>query len=140
MAPFEALHERKSRSPIGWYKVGEVELLGLDLVHQVMEKVKLIQERLKTTQSHQKSYSGIRDLEFQVEDCVFLNVSPMKGFGFRAPSFHVSMLKKCVGDPSLIVPVDTIIIKDILAYEDILVATLDRQVHKLRTKEVASVK
>ncbi|XP_059282047.1 uncharacterized protein LOC132035912 [Lycium ferocissimum] len=56
------------------------------------------------------------------------------------PVFHVSMLRKCVRDPSLIVPADTITVKDGLTYEEIPVAILDRQVRKLRTKEVASVK
>ncbi|WMV50533.1 hypothetical protein MTR67_043918 [Solanum verrucosum] len=54
--------------------------------------------------------------------------------------FHVSMLKKCMGDPSLIIPTEDIGIKDSLSYEEIRVQILDRQVHKLSTKEVASVK
>ncbi|WMV46965.1 hypothetical protein MTR67_040350 [Solanum verrucosum] len=56
------------------------------------------------------------------------------------PIFHVSMLKKCMGDPSLIIPTENIRIKDSLFYEEIPVQILDRQVHKLRTKEVASIK
>ncbi|XP_070022961.1 uncharacterized protein [Nicotiana sylvestris] len=46
-----------------------------------MEKVKIIKERLKTAQSHQKSYLDVyrRDLEFKEYDWVFLKVSPMKG-------------------------------------------------------------
>ena len=54
--------------------------------------------------------------------------------------FHISMLKKCVGDPSLIIPTEDIGIKDSLSYEEIPVQILDHQVRKLRTKEVASVK
>ncbi|WMV55017.1 hypothetical protein MTR67_048402, partial [Solanum verrucosum] len=50
------------------------------------------------------------------------------------------MLKKCMGDPSLIIPTEDIGIKDSLSYEEIPVQILDRQVRKLRTKEVASVK
>ncbi|KAK4731177.1 hypothetical protein R3W88_024165 [Solanum pinnatisectum] len=56
------------------------------------------------------------------------------------PVFHISMLKKCMGDPSLIIPTEDIEIKDSLSYEEIHVQILDRQVHKLRTKEVALVK
>ncbi|WMV54172.1 hypothetical protein MTR67_047557 [Solanum verrucosum] len=55
------------------------------------------------------------------------------------PVFHISMLKKCMGDPSLIIPTENIKIKDSLSYED-HVQILDRQVRKLRTKEVASIK
>ncbi|WMV37939.1 hypothetical protein MTR67_031324 [Solanum verrucosum] len=54
--------------------------------------------------------------------------------------FHISMLKKCMIDPSLIIPTKDIEIKDSLSYEEIQVQILDRQVRKLRTKEVASVK
>ncbi|WMV18737.1 hypothetical protein MTR67_012122 [Solanum verrucosum] len=56
------------------------------------------------------------------------------------PVFHISMLKKVMGDPSLIIPTEDIGIKDSLSFEDIPVQILDRQVHKLRIKEVASVK
>ncbi|WMV42089.1 hypothetical protein MTR67_035474 [Solanum verrucosum] len=54
--------------------------------------------------------------------------------------FHISMLKKCMGDPSLIIPTEDIGINDSLSYEEIPVQILDRQVRKLRTKELASVK
>ncbi|WMV57942.1 hypothetical protein MTR67_051327 [Solanum verrucosum] len=50
--------------------------------------------------------------------------------------FHVSMLKKCMGDPSLIIPTEDIGIKDNLSYEETPIQILDRQVCKLRTKEV----
>ncbi|XP_016433286.1 uncharacterized protein LOC107759789 [Nicotiana tabacum] len=178
MAPYKTLYGRKCRSPIGWFEVGEAELLGLDLVYQTMEKVNLIQRHLKTAQSRQKSYSDVRhrDLEFQVDDWVFLKVSPMKGvmrFGKKGklsphyielykimrrigqvtyelelpqelaavhPVFHVSMLKKFTGDPSLVVPIEIIRVKDSLSYEEIPMAILDRQIRKLRTKEIASVK
>ncbi|XP_070010128.1 uncharacterized protein [Nicotiana sylvestris] len=56
------------------------------------------------------------------------------------PAFHVSMLKKVVGDPSTIVLVETIEINEELSYEEVLVAILDKQVRKLRNKEIASVK
>ncbi|WMV09524.1 hypothetical protein MTR67_002909 [Solanum verrucosum] len=54
--------------------------------------------------------------------------------------FHISMLKKCMGDPSLIRPTEDIGIKYSLPYGEIPIQILDRQVRKLRTKEVASVK
>ncbi|XP_075099351.1 uncharacterized protein LOC142176166 [Nicotiana tabacum] len=146
MAHCEALYGQRCRLPIGWFEVGEAELLGPDLVYHAMEKVNLIQRHLKMAQSRQKSYSDVRrrDLEFQVNDWMFLKVSPMKGvmrFGkkgklspryigpFRIlrrirqvayelelpqelvvvhPVFHVSMLKKFMGDPSFMVPTEII--------------------------------
>ncbi|WMV29184.1 hypothetical protein MTR67_022569 [Solanum verrucosum] len=54
--------------------------------------------------------------------------------------FHISMLKKCICDPSLILPIESIRIKDNLSYEEVPVQILDRQVRRLRTKDVASVK
>ncbi|WMV08148.1 hypothetical protein MTR67_001533 [Solanum verrucosum] len=50
------------------------------------------------------------------------------------------MLKKCMGDPSLIISTEDIGIKENLSYEEIHVHIFDRQVRKLRTKEVASIK
>ena len=56
MTPYEALYGRKCRSLIYWDDVGERKLLGPDFVQVTTEKIRLIQERLKTTQSRQKSY------------------------------------------------------------------------------------
>jgi len=47
MAPYEALYGSRYRSLIGWFEVGEFGLIGPELVHQAMDKVKVIQERLK---------------------------------------------------------------------------------------------
>ena len=56
----EALHGKRCRFPIGWFEVREAGLIGSDLVYQAMEKMKVIQERLETMQSHQKSYIDFR--------------------------------------------------------------------------------
>ncbi|XP_059306889.1 uncharacterized protein LOC132058381 [Lycium ferocissimum] len=56
------------------------------------------------------------------------------------PVFHVSMLRKCIGDPSRVFPVDDIQITEELSYEEQPIAILDRQVKRLRNKDMASVK
>ena len=55
-------------------------MLGLELVQESTEKVKLIQQRLKTAQSYQKSYVDVwrRDREYKVGGHVFIKVTPMK--------------------------------------------------------------
>ncbi|WMV19373.1 hypothetical protein MTR67_012758 [Solanum verrucosum] len=76
MGPYKVLYGRRCRSPVSWFEVGQVALIGPDSVHDDMEKVQLIRDRLKTAQSRQKSYVDVRrrDLEFQIDDWVFLNV------------------------------------------------------------------
>ncbi|XP_070034364.1 uncharacterized protein [Nicotiana tomentosiformis] len=54
--------------------------------------------------------------------------------------FHVSMLRKCFGDPSKVIPVDDVQVTEQLSYEEAPFAIPDRQVRRLRTKDVASVK
>ncbi|XP_070013090.1 uncharacterized protein [Nicotiana sylvestris] len=48
--------------------------------------------------------------------------------------------QQVVGDPSIIVPVETMEVNEELSYEEVPVAIFDRQVRKLRNKEIPSVK
>jgi hypothetical protein len=50
-------------------------------VTEAKEKVKQIQANILTAQSYQKSYADKkrRPLKFEVDDHVYLRVSPMKG-------------------------------------------------------------
>ncbi|WMV25308.1 hypothetical protein MTR67_018693 [Solanum verrucosum] len=54
--------------------------------------------------------------------------------------FHISLLKKCAGDPASVVPLETMAVKANISFEDVPVEILDRQVRSLRHKEFASVK
>ncbi|XP_070035439.1 uncharacterized protein [Nicotiana tomentosiformis] len=114
MAPYEALYGPKCRSLIRWFEIGETKLVGSELVQQAIEKIKLIRERLLAAKSYQKSYAynRRRDLEFQVDDWVFLKVSPIKG---------------------------KLVTKQ-LSYEETPIPILDRQIQRLRTKDLSSVK
>lgn len=56
------------------------------------------------------------------------------------PVFHVCMLRKCIGNPTRVVPVNDIQIIENLSYDEVPIAILDRQVRKLRTKDMATVK
>ena len=55
--------------------------MGLEIIQLTTDKIKVIQQRLQTAQSCQKSYADVRrrDLEFEEGDHVFLKVSPSKG-------------------------------------------------------------
>ena len=66
MAPFEALYGRRCRTPLCWYESGESVVIGPKIVQQTSEKIKMIQEKMRASQSRQKSYHDKRrkDLEF----------------------------------------------------------------------------
>ena len=88
MSPYEALYGKQCLTPLCWNETGERKLLGPEIVKTTVDKVNVIRARLKETQDRQKSYVDKRrkDLEFEVEDRVFLKLSPWKGvvrFGKR---------------------------------------------------------
>nr|GEZ46594.1 putative reverse transcriptase domain-containing protein [Tanacetum cinerariifolium] len=88
VASYEALYERKHRSPVCWSEVEDSQLTGPELIRDTTEKIVQIKKRLLTARSRQKSYEDRRTkpLEFEVGDMVLLKVSPWKGavrFGKR---------------------------------------------------------
>ncbi|GJZ27529.1 putative reverse transcriptase domain-containing protein [Tanacetum coccineum] len=87
-ASFEALYGRKCRSPVCWAEVGEVQLIGPEIVQEMTEKIIQIKQRTQAARNRQKSYADLKrkPMEFQVGDRVMLKVSPWKGvvcFGKR---------------------------------------------------------
>jgi len=83
MAPYEALYGRKCRTPLCWFESRENLLLRPEMIQQTTNKIRMIQEKLRTTQSRQKSYVDKRrqPLEFLEGDHVFLKVTPTTGIG-----------------------------------------------------------
>ncbi|WMV24090.1 hypothetical protein MTR67_017475 [Solanum verrucosum] len=128
MDPFEALYGRRCKSLIGWFEVGEVALIGFELVHEAMEKVRLIRERLRPSHSRQESYADVRrrDFEFNVDDWILRCIGKVAyeldlpdDLSSMHPAFHISLLKKYVGDATSIVSLESLGIKDNLSYEEV---------------------
>ncbi|GJX04324.1 putative reverse transcriptase domain-containing protein [Tanacetum coccineum] len=69
------------RSPVFWAKVGDVQLTGPEIIHETIEKIVQIRQRLQVARDRQRSYANVRrqPLQFQVGDRVMLKVSPQKG-------------------------------------------------------------
>ncbi|XP_040957915.1 uncharacterized protein [Gossypium hirsutum] len=78
MAPYEALYDRKYRTPLCWTELGERQVLGPKLVSETKDKVRLIRDHLIAASDRQKSYADqkSKNIEFTVGDLVFLKVSP----------------------------------------------------------------
>ena len=60
MTPYEALYERKCRTPLCWTELSEMKVIGPDLIQETKEKVKIIKERLKVATDRHKSYVDIK--------------------------------------------------------------------------------
>ncbi|XP_050908810.1 uncharacterized protein LOC127122534 [Lathyrus oleraceus] len=83
MAPFEDMYGRRCRTPLCWYESGESIVVVLEIVQQTTDKIKMIREKIKVSQSRQKSYHDKRKkaLEFEVADHVFLRVTLVTSVG-----------------------------------------------------------
>jgi len=83
MAPYNALYGRRCKTPLCWQQDGESVVLGPEFLQQTTEKVKMIQDRMRATQSRQKCYANKRRrlLKFDAADHVFLRVTPTTGIG-----------------------------------------------------------
>ena len=80
MAPYEALYGRRCRTLVCWTELNEHKVIGPDIVKDTEEKVQVIRQMLKAASDQQKSYADLkrRDIEYEVGDKVFLNVSPWR--------------------------------------------------------------
>ena len=61
-------------------------------------------------------------------------------FASIRPVFHVYILKKCLGDPTSILPIEGLGVDGNLSYEEVPIKILYCQVKRLRNKEVATLK
>ena len=47
MAPYEALYGRKCRTPLCWTDVGDVRVLGPEIIQETTEKIRMIRDGVK---------------------------------------------------------------------------------------------
>ncbi|GKC56164.1 putative reverse transcriptase domain-containing protein, partial [Tanacetum coccineum] len=149
-APFEALYGRKCRSPVLWAEIGEIGLIGPELVLETTDKVVLIKEKLKAARDRQKSYADKRrkPLEFEVGPFEILERIGLVAYRLRLheelnsvhDTFHVSNLKKCLTDANLHVPLDEIKVDKTLHFVKEPVEIIDREIKKLKRRKIALVK
>ncbi|GJU72244.1 hypothetical protein Tco_1263649 [Tanacetum coccineum] len=157
-APFKACYGRKCRSPVCWTEVGDVQLMGPEIIHKTTEKIMQIRQRLQATRDWQRSYGNVRQkpLEFQIGDCVMLKVSPRKVLERIGPvaykleileelsnvrnTFHISNLKKCLFDESLIIPMKELQLNDKLNFVEEPVEIMDREIKQLKRSRIPIVK
>ncbi|KAA3470742.1 DNA/RNA polymerases superfamily protein [Gossypium australe] len=118
MAPYEDLYGHKCRTPLYWTELSDYKILGVDLIKDTEQKVKVILNILKAASYHQKSYVDFKrkDIEFEISDKVFLKVSPWKKVlrferkGKLSPRYR--------SDPSYVIIPSEIEIRSDMTYEE----------------------
>ncbi|GJZ68633.1 putative reverse transcriptase domain, ribonuclease H-like domain, aspartic peptidase domain protein [Tanacetum coccineum] len=148
--PFEALYGRKCRSLVCWAKVGDVQLTGPEIIHETTKNIVQIRQRLQAARDQQRSYANIRrkPLEFQVKDRVMLKVVGPVSYKLKLPeelgnvhnTFHVSNLKKCLSDESLIILMKELRLDDKLNFVEEPIEIMDQEVKQLRQSHIPIVK
>ncbi|XP_069145571.1 uncharacterized protein [Solanum lycopersicum] len=124
MAPFEAQYDRRCISLVGGFKVGESSILGPEITHDALKNVKGVMRFGKNGKLSPRYV-----VKYEILQCVgevaYELALPMELASVH-PFFHVSMLKKCLGDRASILPIEGLGVDEDLSYEEVPVEILDR--------------
>ncbi|GKD69090.1 putative reverse transcriptase domain-containing protein [Tanacetum coccineum] len=134
--PFEALYGRKCRSPVCWAEVRDVQLTGPEIIHETTEKIVQIQQHLQAARDRQRSYANI----LRRVGLVAYTLELPEELSSVHSTFHVSNLKKCLSDESLVIPMKEIRLNDTLNFVEEPVEIMDRDVKQLRQSRIPIVK
>ncbi|XP_058784505.1 uncharacterized protein LOC131659315 [Vicia villosa] len=104
MAPFEALYGRRCRTPLCWHEFGEGVVLGPEIVRETIDKrVGTVAYRVALP----PNLSNLHDV------------------------FHVSQLRKYVPDPSHVIHMDDVQVRENLTVETMPIRIIDRENYPL---------
>jgi hypothetical protein len=80
LSPFKILYGRKCTTPIRWDNPADRLMVGPEILQEMENIVRKVQQNLKEAQDRQKSYADQkrRNLEFQVGDHVYMKVKAQK--------------------------------------------------------------
>ncbi|GJY61843.1 putative reverse transcriptase domain-containing protein [Tanacetum coccineum] len=144
-SPFEALYGRKCRSPVCWAKVGDVQLTRPEIIHETTEKIVQIRQRLQAARDRQRSYANVSSDSKNKKSLI---PGKLVAYKLELPEelsnvhiLHVfSILKKCLSDESLAIPMKELRLDDKLNFVEEPVEIMDREVKKLRQSRIPIIK
>ncbi|GJU77911.1 hypothetical protein Tco_1274981 [Tanacetum coccineum] len=143
-APFEALYDRKCRSPVCWAE-SYADVRRKPLEFQVGDKVKLkvlpwkgvirFGKRGKLNPRYIRPFKVLAKV-----GTVAYKLELPQQLSKVHSTFHVSNLKKCLSDESLVISLDEIQIDDKLHFAEEPVEILDQKVKRLKQSRIPIVK
>nr|GEW33898.1 putative reverse transcriptase domain-containing protein [Tanacetum cinerariifolium] len=153
-APFEALYGRKCRSPVYWAEVGDVQLTRPKIIHETTEKIPLefqVRDRVKLKVSPYKGVirfgkQGKLNPQYIGPFKILKRIGPL-AYELELPeelsnihsTFHISNLKKCLCDESLVIPIKELHLDDKLNFVEALVEIMDQEVKQLKQSRIPIV-
>ncbi|GJY14972.1 putative reverse transcriptase domain-containing protein [Tanacetum coccineum] len=131
----------------GWEKhlplaeVGHVQLTGREIIHETTKKIVQIRQRLQAARDRQRRYANVRrkPLEFHVGPVSYTLELPKELSNVHS-TFHVSNLKKCLSNESLVIPMKELRLDDKLNFMEEPVEIMDCEVKQLRQSRIPIVK
>ncbi|GJW29048.1 putative reverse transcriptase domain-containing protein [Tanacetum coccineum] len=118
-------------------KVGDVQLTGPEIIHETIEKIVQIRQRLQAARDRQRSYANVRKQgklnpqyigPFKILDRVgpvAYKLELHEELSDVHNTFHISNLKKCLSDESLVIPMKELWLDDKLNFVEEPVEIMD---------------
>ncbi|GJT17366.1 putative reverse transcriptase domain-containing protein [Tanacetum coccineum] len=135
--PFKVLYGRKCISPVCWAEVGDVQLLGPEIIHETTEKIVQIRQRLQAARDRQRSVIRFEKRgklnPWYIGPFKILERIGLVAYKLELPeelsnvhsTFYVSNLKKCLLDESLVIPMKELRLDDKLNFMEEPVEIMD---------------
>ncbi|GJR60613.1 putative reverse transcriptase domain-containing protein [Tanacetum coccineum] len=141
-APFEVLYRRKFRSLVCWAEVGDAQLTGPVIIHETTEKIIQIKSRIQDARVRQKSYANIRRKPMVIKRVrtVAYKLELPQQLSRVHNTFHVSNLKKCLSDESLVIQLEELRVDDKLHFVEKPVEVMDHEIKQLKRIRIPIIK
>ncbi|GKD81592.1 hypothetical protein Tco_1348431, partial [Tanacetum coccineum] len=151
--PFETLYGRKCRSPVCWAEVGDVQLTGPEIIHEDRQRNYAnkrrkplefqVGDRVMLKVSPHKGIirfgkRGKLNPRYIGPFKILERIGPVayklelaEELSNVHNTFHISNLKKCLSDESLVIPMKELRLDDKLNFVEEPVEIMDREVKQL---------
>ncbi|GKC76078.1 hypothetical protein Tco_1126852, partial [Tanacetum coccineum] len=127
-----------------WTEVGDVQLTRLEIIYETTEKIVQIQQGLQAARDRQRRKINPQYIRpFKILE----RIGPV-AYKLKLPeelrnvhnTFHVSNLKKCLSDESIVFPMKELRLDDKLNFVEEPVEIMDREVKQLKQNHIPIVK